>query len=143
MSGSGTGGVDGALRAIAQWGRDPLLAASVRYTRVGAPARGDRRITVDAQGRAAAVDDRRSTCRTGSRRAWARGARSGRGLAVVLEASAAFDVGGRTPTVDESWPLDVLAGLQARWGGPASRPDCGTTATPCRRASGAFPPSRG
>ena len=116
MSGSGTGGVDGALRAIAQWGRDPLLAASVRYTRVGAPARGDRRITVDAQGRAAAVDapldlPDRLEAGLGARRSLRPG------LAVVLEASAAFDVGGGTPTVDESWPLDLLAGLQARWGG--------------------------
>jgi hypothetical protein len=114
MSGSGTGGVDGALRAIAQWGRDPLLTASARYTRVGAPARGDRDIAIDAQGRATAVDRAldlpdRLELGIGARRS-IRG-----GLAAVLEASAAFEVGG-APTVDESWPLDVLAGLQVRLG---------------------------
>lgn len=115
MSGSGTGGVDGAVRAIAQWGRDPLLAVSVRYTRVGAPARADREIAIDGQGRAAAVDrpldlPDRLDFGIGGRRSL----RSG--LAAVLEASAALEVGGRTPTVDESWPLDVLAGLQTRLG---------------------------
>ncbi|HET9316762.1 MAG TPA: hypothetical protein VFQ51_14305, partial [Vicinamibacteria bacterium] len=52
LSGSGTGGWDGALRAIAQWGRDPALVATARYTRVGAPARGDRDVVVDTEGRA-------------------------------------------------------------------------------------------
>jgi hypothetical protein len=115
LSGSGTGGVDGALRAIAQWGRDPLLTASVRYTRVGAPARGDRRIAIDARGRADAADapldlPDRLELGIGARRS----IRSG--LAAVLEVSAALEVGQKTPTVDESWPLDVLGGLQARLG---------------------------
>lgn len=115
MSGSGTGGVDGALRAIAQWGKDPLLTASVRYTRVGAPPRGDRDIAIDAQGRAAAADldldlPDRLEVGLGARRSL------GRRLAAVLETSAAFAIGPRTPTVDESWPLDLLGGLQARLG---------------------------
>lgn len=115
LSGSGTGGVDGALRAIAQWGRDPLLTASVRYTRVGEPARGDRHIAIDPEGRASAVDvpldlPDRLELGIGARRS----IRSG--LAVVLEASAALAVGKKTPTVDETWPLDVLGGLQARLG---------------------------
>jgi hypothetical protein len=116
MSGSGTGGWDGALRAIAQWGLDPLLTASVRYTRVGRPARGDRDIAIDAQGRAAAVDldldlPDRLELGLGARRTI--GARA----AAILETSAAFAIGSRTPTVDESWPLDVLGGVQARFGG--------------------------
>jgi hypothetical protein len=116
LSGSGTGGVDGALRAIAQWGRDPLLTASVRYTRVGAPARGDRDIAIDAAGRASVVDlpldlPDRLEVGIGARRSVSSA------LAAVVEGSAAFDVGRRTPTVDESWPLDLLAGLQARLGG--------------------------
>jgi hypothetical protein len=116
MSGSGTGGWDGALRAIAQWGRDPLLTASVRYTRVGASARGDRDVVVDAQGRATAADleldlPDRLDVGLGARRSI--GAR----LAAILETSASFAIGSRTPTVDESWPLDVLGGLQARLGG--------------------------
>lgn len=115
MSGSGTGGVDASLRAIAQWGRDPLLTASVRYTRVGAPARGDRDVTVDAQGRASAVDldlelPDRLEVGLGARRS------IGTRMAAVLETSAAFAVGSRTPTVDESWPLDLLGGVQARLG---------------------------
>jgi hypothetical protein len=116
LSGSGTGGVDAALRMIAQWGRDPTLAASVRYTRVGAPARDDQDISIDAQGRASAVTrpldlPDRLEVGIGGRR----GLREG--LAAVLEASAAWGVGGSTPTVDEAWPLDVLAGLQTRRGG--------------------------
>ena len=115
MSGAGTGGWDGALRAIAQWGRDPLLTASARYTRVGAPARGDRDITIDAQGRAAAVDldldlPDRLEVGLGARRSL------GSRVAAVLETSAAFAIGSRTPTVDESWPLDVLVGMQTRLG---------------------------
>ena len=115
MSGSGTGGVDGALRAIAQWGRDPAVAASVRYTRVGAPARADQWITIDAPGRASVVEapldlPDRLELGIGARRSLRAG------LAAVLEASAAWGVGGRTPTVDTSWPLDVLGGLQARLG---------------------------
>jgi hypothetical protein len=114
-SGSGTGGVDGALRATAQWGHDPLLALSARYTRVGAPARDDRTVAVDAQGRATGVDvpldlPDRLELGVGARRSLRPG------LAAVVEASAAWDVGARTPTLDESWPLDVLAGLQARAG---------------------------
>jgi hypothetical protein len=115
MSGAGTGGWDGALRAIAQWGRDPLVTTSVRYTRVGTPARGDRDIAIDAQGRATATDLEldladRLEVGVGARRS------IGTRWAAVLETSAAFAVGSRTPTVDESWPLDVLGGVQARLG---------------------------
>ena len=114
-SGAGTGGVDAGARAVLQWGTRPTVAASVRYTAVGRPARGDREIRADATGRASAVDrpldlpDRldvglgaRYTLRPG--------------LAAVAEASASFDVGGRTAIVDASWPLDVVAGVQARAG---------------------------
>lgn len=115
LSGSGTGGVDAAVRAIAQWGRDPLLTVSARYTLVGGPARGDQQITVDGTGRATALDvpldlPDRLEVGVGARQSL-RG-----GIAAVLEASAAWDVGG-APRIDESWPLDVLGGFQARLGG--------------------------
>jgi hypothetical protein len=114
-SGSGTGGVDAGVRAIAEWGTRPAVAASVRYTRVGGPARGDREITIDGNGGATVVDrpldlpDRvdvgigaRYTLRPG--------------VAAVAEASASWDVGSRTPIVDATWPLDAIAGFQARAG---------------------------
>jgi hypothetical protein len=115
-SGAGTGGVDAAARAILQWGTRPVVAASVRYALVGAPARGDREIAIDGAGRAR-VSERpldlpdRLDVGVGARYAL------GPGLAAVAEASASFDVGSRTAIVDASWPLDVIAGFQARAGG--------------------------
>jgi hypothetical protein len=38
-------------------------------------------------------------------------------LAAVVEATAAADVGARTATVDSATPIDVVAGLQVRFGG--------------------------
>jgi hypothetical protein len=110
-SGSGTGGVDAGVRAVLDWGG---VAASARYTRVGRPARGDREITI-AGGRASAVDrpldpPDRVDVGLGARRALRPG------LSAVAELSAALDVGGRTATVDASWPLDLIAGFQARAG---------------------------
>jgi hypothetical protein len=115
-SGAGTGGVDAGARAILQWGARPVVAASVRYTLVGTPARGDREIAIDGGGRARALDrplDLPDRLDVGLGARYALGA----GLAAVAEASAAFDVGGRTAIVDASWPLDVIAGFQARAGG--------------------------
>lgn len=110
-SGSGTGGVDAGARAVLDWGG---LAGSVRYTRVGRPARGDREITITG-GRASAVDRAldppdRIDVGLGARHALRPG------LSAVAEMSAAFDVGGRTAIVGGSWPLDLIAGLQARAG---------------------------
>ena len=115
-SGAGTGGVDAGARAVLQWGTRPIVAASVRYTLVGAPARGDREIAIDGVGRARTLErpldlPDRLDLGFGARYAL------GRGLAAVAEASAAFDVGSRTAIVDASWPLDVIAGFQARAGG--------------------------
>jgi hypothetical protein len=110
-SGSGTGGVDAGVRAVLDWGG---VAASVRYTRVGRPARGDREITI-AGGRASAVDrpldpPDRVDVGLGARHALRPG------LAAVVEASASFDAFGGTPVADATWPFDVIAGLQARAG---------------------------
>jgi hypothetical protein len=111
-SGSGTGGVDAGVRAVVDWGP---VAASARYVRVGRPARGDRAITIDGGGRARAVDEPldppdRLDVGVGGRLPLRPG------LAAVAEASASFDVGGRTATADAAWPLDLIAGLQARAG---------------------------
>jgi hypothetical protein len=114
-SGSGTGGVDAGVRAIAEWGTRPACAASVRYTLVGRPARADRLITIDGNGGADAVDrpldlPDRVDLGVGARYALRPG------LAAAVEASASLDVGSRTPIVDATWPLDVIAGFQARAG---------------------------
>jgi hypothetical protein len=114
-SGSGTGGVDAGARAVLQWGTRPTVAASVRYTIVGGPARGDREIRVEGTGRARAVDrpldlPDRLDVGLGARYALRPG------LSAVAEASASFDAGSRTAIVDASWPLDVIAGVQARAG---------------------------
>jgi hypothetical protein len=114
-SGAGTGGVDAGARAILQWGTRPTVAASVRYTLVGTPARGDREIAIDGAGRARTLErpldlPDRLDVGLGARHAL------GPGLAAVAEASASFDVGGRTAIVDASWPLDLIAGFQARAG---------------------------
>jgi hypothetical protein len=114
-SGSGTGGVDAGVRAIAAWGTRPAVAASVRYTLAGRPARGDREITIDGNGRATAVDRPLDLPDRVDLGVGARYALRPR-LAAVVEASASFDVGSRTPIVDATWPLDVIAGFQARAG---------------------------
>lgn len=114
-SGSGTGGTDASLRGIVEWGARPAVAASVRYTVVGRPARGDREIAIGGDGRALVRDQPldppdRLDVGVGARRPL------GPQLAAVVEASASFGVGGGTPVVDEAWPLDVIGGFQLRAG---------------------------
>jgi hypothetical protein len=116
-SGSGTGGVDLRLRAIAQWtaGRTTLLATAA-YTRTADGAQGDRFVQLDAGG-AARVEDRALALADrlllgGGVRHPLTGA-----LAALFEVSADVDVGGRVPTRDSATPTDLLAGIQARAGG--------------------------
>src|SRR6185503_13037288 len=116
-SGSGTGGLDLRLRALAQWGRAPqALVATVAYTRTGPGAVGDRVVMVGAD-QAVRVDDRRLDLADrllvglGARR------RLGASVAAVLEGSADLEVGGHTPALDAAAPVDVLGGLQVRRGG--------------------------
>jgi hypothetical protein len=116
-SGSGTGGVDLRLRALAQWSPGPhTLVATAAYTRTGGGALGDRVIRVDA-GQGVQVTERplgladRLLLGLGARR------RLGGSLAAVVEASLEKEVGGRTPTLDAAAPLDLLGGVQARHGG--------------------------
>jgi len=115
QSGAGTGAVDVGARLIAGWGGGPTrLVASLLYTRTGDPPLGDRVIVAAAGG--AEVEDLplelpdRLELGGGLRHAIA--AR----LAAVAEASAVFEVGARTATLDAAPPLDVLAGLQVRFG---------------------------
>jgi hypothetical protein len=114
QSGAGTGAVDVGARVVAQWGGEPTrLVASLLYTHTGGPPHGDRVVTVADVAR---VEDLplelpdRLEAAAGVRRAL--GAR----LAAVAEASAVFEVGARTATVDAAPPLDLLGGLQARFG---------------------------
>lgn len=116
QSGSGTGAVDATLRLAAQWrrGRHDLVA-SAGYTRTGRPPLGDRLIVPAASGAFDASDRplELPDCLAldlGIRRAL------GRRWAAVLEGAAELDVGGRTATVDRDFPLDVVAGVQARLG---------------------------
>lgn len=113
QSGAGTGGVDAALRATAEWRAGRLaLVASTAYTRTGAPARGDR-LLIAGEGR---VVDLPLSLRDqvdvglGLRR------RLGSRAAAVLESWTVFEVGKGTPVADEARPLDWLAGLQLRRG---------------------------
>lgn len=116
QSGSGTGGVDVAGRLTGEWrigGR--ALVATAGYTRTGAPAFGDRLLLAAPGGETRVVDlplvlPDRLDVGVGLRQPL------GRRAAAVAEAWTVFDVGARTPTVDATWPLDMLAGVQLRRG---------------------------
>lgn len=115
-SGSGTGGVDVRLRAVAQWSAGPhALLATAAFTRTGDGALGDRVVRVDPGG--VRVSDRpldlasRLLLGVGARRAL------GGGAAAVVEASLETEVGGHTPTLDVAGPFDLLGGVQGRRGG--------------------------
>jgi hypothetical protein len=115
QSGAGTGAVDAGLRLLAHWGGGPTrLVTSLVYTRTGRPPHGDRIVLADSGG--TRVEDLplelpdRVEAGAGLRRAL------GRRLAAIAEASAVFEVGARTATVDAAPPLDLLAGVQARLG---------------------------
>jgi hypothetical protein len=90
--------------------------ATAAYTLTADGELGDRFLQVDAGG-AVRSEDRplaladRLLVGVGARRAL------GGALAAVFEASADFEVGGHTPTLDSATPFDLLAGLQARAGG--------------------------
>jgi hypothetical protein len=116
QSGSGTGGVDLAARLAAEWrvGRHALIA-SASYSRTGGSALGDRLLLTDGAGGLSVRDEPlalpdRVQLGLGLRRPL------GRRAAAVAEASTEVEVGGRTPVVDASRPLDVLAGVQLRLG---------------------------
>lgn len=116
QSGSGTGGVDATGRINAEWrSRRHAVVASVAYTRVGAPAAGDRLIVEGAGGETTVTDlpltiPDRLDLGLGLRRVL-----SPR-LAAALEGTTVLEVGRRTPTLDAARPVDVLAGVQMRWG---------------------------
>ena len=114
-SGSGTGGVDAALRVIAGWraGETDLLA-SAAYNRVGSPARGDRILRITG----ASVAEEESPLELPDRMELGAGARrtlTG-SLSAVVEAGTVFELGSRDYTVDRARPLDVLGGVQGRFG---------------------------
>ena len=116
-SGSGTGSVDATARLVAQWrrGRYDLLA-SAAYTRTGGPPLGDRTILA-GQGALPQVSDLplvlpdRVDLGVGLRRTLRPR------LAAVVEITTELDAGARTATVDAATPIDVVAGVQARFGG--------------------------
>jgi hypothetical protein len=115
QSGAGTGAVDVGGRLTAGWGEGPTrLVVSLSYMRTGHPPLGDRVIVAAAGG--AEVQDLRlelpDRLELGAGLRHTLAAR----LAAVAEASAVFEVGARTATLDAAPPLDVLAGVQARFG---------------------------
>jgi len=117
QSGAGTGAVDAAARFTAQWrrGRNDLLV-SAAYTRTGRPPLGDRLILSGEGGQPRVSDEPlvlpdRLDLGVAVRRVLRPR------LAVVVEATTAVDVGRRTATVDAATPVDVVAGVQARFGG--------------------------
>jgi len=116
QSGSGTGAVDLTARLTAQWrrGRNDLLA-SAAYTRIGRPPLGDRLIVIGGAGEARVSDQ---PLDLPDRLDLGLAVRRGLGprVAAVLESTAARDVGPRSATVDAATPIDVVAGLQARFG---------------------------
>jgi hypothetical protein len=116
QSGSGTGAIDSTARLTAQWrrGRQDLMA-SAAYTRTGRPPLGDRVVIASEPGPARVRDqplvlpDRLDLGLAFRRQLRPR-------LAAVVEAAAALDVGTRTATLDSATPIDIIAGLQARFG---------------------------
>jgi hypothetical protein len=120
QSGSGTGAVDATARLTAQWrrGRQDLVA-SAAYTWTGRPPLGDRVIGVVDSGTAVAttVSDEPLALpgRVDLGLAFRRRIRAR--LAAIVEATTAVNVGARTATVDAATPIDVIAGLQTRFGG--------------------------
>jgi hypothetical protein len=116
QSGSGTGAVDATARLTAQWrrGRHDVVA-SAAYTRTGRPPLGDRLIVAGGPGAARESDqplllpDRLDLGLALRRRLRPR-------LAAVVEAATELGVGARTETVDAATPIDVVAGVQARFG---------------------------
>lgn len=115
QSGSGTGAVDATARVTAQWrpgGDDIVLSAA--YTRTGRPPLGDRVIVAGggaAQGSDEPLDlpGRLDVGLAFRRRIRPR-------LAAVAEAATELTAGARTATVDSATPIDVVAGVQARFG---------------------------
>lgn len=113
-AGSGTGGVDVRLGAIAEWRHAPWsFVAATGYTIVGAPAYPDRRIEW-RNGIAVATDEplilpHRLDLGVGARRLISDS------LAAVAEATTVVETGHRTRSLDRTHPFDVLAGLQYRW----------------------------
>lgn len=117
QSGAGTGGVDLTARAVAEWRRGAdSWVASLGYVRTGRGASGDRLIAVpDAAGPALGEDTPLVLAdRVEAGLGWRR--RLSDRLALVLEGVKTMDVGDRTPVLDQAPPLDVLGGLQVRWG---------------------------
>lgn len=115
QSGSGTGAWDVGGRLVADWdwGAGAALATAA-YVRTGDAPLGDRLLAASLDG--IRVDERR--LELADRLELGLGARrrlSSR-WALVAEAVRVFEVGARTPVVDASPPLDLLAGAQLRWG---------------------------
>jgi hypothetical protein len=114
QAGSGTGGVDVRLAAIAEWRRAPWsFIASTGFTRVGQPAYPDR-IIQWRDGRAVSTEEplvlpHRWDFGLGARRLLLPD------LAAVGEVTTVFETGHRTRSLDRARPIDLLAGLQYRW----------------------------
>ena len=117
QSGSGTAGVDLGAHLIGEWkwGGSTWIA-SAGYVRTGPPGLHDRLIAAADNGGPATVAEQplvladRLEAGLGVRHLLTPR------LAAVLEAVKVFETGRRTPVLDAAPPLDVLAGVQVRWG---------------------------
>jgi hypothetical protein len=113
-AGSGTGGVDVRVGAIAEWRHAPWsFVGSTGFTIVGDPAYPDRRIEW-RNGLPVATDEplilpHRLDIGVGARREITEA------LAAVAEATTVVETGHRTRSLDRTHPFDILGGVQYRW----------------------------
>ncbi len=116
QSGSGTGSMDLAASALAEWRfEDHALVASVGYTLVGSPAEYDLIYEFDSAGTAVIQQlpiQLRDRVRLGAGFRYVLSER----FALVGEATAAISVGGGSAILDRVNPIDLLAGVQTRLG---------------------------
>ncbi len=116
QSGSGTGGVDISAGALAEWRfGNHALVASGAFAAVGSPAEHDLMIEFDTSGNAVTQElplELRNRVHLGAGFRYVLSER----FALVGEANAAIDIGGGSAILDQTNPIDLIAGVQTRLG---------------------------
>jgi len=116
QSGSGTGGIDLSFGVVSEWRfGEHALVASAAYTAVGSPPEDDLMIEFDAEGNSVRKElplclPNRAQLGVGFRYVLSEH------VALVGETTAAISVGGSSATLDRVDPIDLLAGVQMRFG---------------------------